>query len=391
MEIRQVIIQSVLQALQGKAEPEVLDTVQDVLVIQLNQYEIQERSTELTVSDNSTEGMLRRYIATKRIEGKAESTLRRYWEQNLKLIQFLQKPLHEITTDDIRFYMAYRRQQGRVSNRTLDGMRRCYRSFFSWLSAEGIISRNPCAALNQIKSRKQIKKPYSAVELELIRKSCTDDRDLALVEFLYSTGCRVSEVSELDTVDIDMATGECIVIGKGNKERTVYLTDVAMLHLQTYLNSRTDNSIALFAGKGTPRLTKGGIETLLKRIGRAAGVENVHPHRFRRTLATEKRQKKLNTNLTTNISVAHVVGTSFCVYNSQFVFVHIGVEVPSKLEAKDTLAILPSDIKMQAVPNIGVVSTTGNIASIAIENNIVYTNPTFPQGNYFIDLVLKRA
>ena len=292
MEIRQVIIQSVLQALQGKAEPEVLDTVQDVLVIQLNQYEIQERSTELTVSDNSTEGMLRRYIATKRIEGKAESTLRRYWEQNLKLIQFLQKPLHEITTDDIRFYMAYRRQQGRVSNRTLDGMRRCYRSFFSWLSAEGIISRNPCAALNQIKSRKQIKKPYSAVELELIRKSCTDDRDLALVEFLYSTGCRVSEVSELDTVDIDMATGECIVIGKGNKERTVYLTDVAMLHLQTYLNSRTDNSIALFAGKGTPRLTKGGIETLLKRIGRAAGVENVHPHRFRRTLCVFARLRR---------------------------------------------------------------------------------------------------
>ena len=294
MEIRQVVIQSVLQALQGKVAPETLDTVQDVLMIQLNQYEIQERSTELTVSDNSAEGILRRYIATKRIEGKAESTLRRYWEQNLKLIQFLQKPLHEITTDDVRFYLAYRRQQGRVSNRTLDGMRRCYRSFFSWLAAEGLINRNPCAALSQIKSRKQIKKPYSAVELELIRKSCTDDRDLALVEFLYSTGCRVSEVSELDTMDIDMNTGECIVIGKGNKERTVYLTDVAMLHLQTYLNSRKDNSIALFAGKGTSRLTKGGIENLLKRIGRAAGVENVHPHRFRRTLATNLLDRGMN-------------------------------------------------------------------------------------------------
>nr|DAL81352.1 MAG TPA: hypothetical protein [Caudoviricetes sp.] len=99
----------------------------------------------------------------------------------------------------------------------------------------------------------------------------------------------------------------------------------------------------------------------------------------------------LNTNLTTNISVAHVLGTSFCVYNSQFVFVHIGVEIPSKLEAKDTLAILPSDIKMQAVGNIGIVSTAGSIASISIENNIVYANPTFPQGYYFIDLVLKRA
>ena len=99
----------------------------------------------------------------------------------------------------------------------------------------------------------------------------------------------------------------------------------------------------------------------------------------------------LNTNLTTNISVAHVVGTSFCVYNSQFVFVHIGVEVPSKLEVKDTLAILPSDIKMQAVGNIGIVSTAGSIASISIENNFIYATPTFPQGYYLINLVLKRA
>lgn len=99
----------------------------------------------------------------------------------------------------------------------------------------------------------------------------------------------------------------------------------------------------------------------------------------------------LNTNLTTNISVAHVIGTSFCVYNSQFVFVHIGVEVPSKLAAKDTLAILPSDIKMQAVGNIGIVSTAGSIASISIENNFIYANPTFPQGYYLINLVLKRA
>ena len=105
----------------------------------------------------------------------------------------------------------------------------------------------------------------------------------------------------------------------------------------------------------------------------------------------EKDRRILNTNLTTNISVAHVVGTPFCVYNSQFVFVHIGVEVPSKLEAKDTLAILPSDIKMQAVGNIGIVSTAGSIASISIENNFIYTNPTFPQGYYLINLVLKRA
>lgn len=105
----------------------------------------------------------------------------------------------------------------------------------------------------------------------------------------------------------------------------------------------------------------------------------------------EKDRRILNTNLTTNISVAHALGTSFCVYNSQFVYIHIGVEVPAQLASKDMLAILPSDIKMQAVSNIGVVSTTGTIASIMIQNNIVYANPTFPQGNYLIDLVLKRA
>ena len=294
MDIRRNIIQSVLQMLHGKVDTEVIDTVQDVLVIQLNQYEIQERSTKLTVSDNSSEGLLRRYIATKRIEGKAESTLKRYWEQNLKLIQFIQNPLHEIMIDDIRFYMAYRRQQGGISNRTLDGMRRCYRTFFSWLTAEGLINRNPCTALSQIKSRKQIKKPYSAVEMELIRKSCTDKRDIALVEFLYSTGCRVSEVSGLDIMDIDTNTGECVVIGKGNKERTVYLTDVALLHLRIYLDSRNDNSIALFTGKGSNRLTKSGIENRLKRIGKTAGVTNVHPHRFRRTLATNLLDRGMN-------------------------------------------------------------------------------------------------
>lgn len=286
MESRQMIIQSVMQVLKSKVDQETLDIVQDALTIELNRYEVQERTTELSVVDNSAVGMLRRYIATKRIEGKAESTLKRYWEQNLQLIQFLGKDLNKITTDDLRLFMACRRQQNKVSNRTLDGMRRCYRSFFTWLTTEGLIEKNPCIALNQIKCRKQIKKPYTAVELELLRKSCENIRDLALVEFLYSSGCRVSEISRLDISDINMETGECCVIGKGNKERIVYLTDIALLYLKRYLEKRKDSSVALFAGKGTPRLKKGGIETLLKRIRNVAGVENVHPHRFRRTLAT---------------------------------------------------------------------------------------------------------
>lgn len=137
METRQMIIQSVMQVLKSKVDQEILDIVQDALTIELNRYEVQERTTELSVVDNSAVGMLRRYIATKKIEGKAESTLKRYWEQNLQLIQFLGKDLNKITTDDLRLFMACRRQQNKVSNRTLDGMRRCYRSFFTWLQRRG--------------------------------------------------------------------------------------------------------------------------------------------------------------------------------------------------------------------------------------------------------------
>jgi site-specific recombinase XerD len=139
-----------------------------------------------------------------------------------------------------------------------------------------------------------VKKPYSAVELERIRSACGNIRDLALVDFLYATGCRVSEVSHLDISDIDFDNLECTVIGKGNKERIVYLSDVAAMHLQEYLQGRKDVSEALFSGKGSDRLSKNGIEAALKRIGKKAKVENVHPHRFRRTLATNLLDRGMN-------------------------------------------------------------------------------------------------
>lgn len=296
MDIREMIVQKVMERLQGRAAQETIDVVQDVLITELNQYEVQERCTDVALRDGSAEAMLKKYLAVKRIEGIAESSLRRYADENLKLIRFLSKPLYEVTTYDIRFYLSYRRENGsgKVSNRTLDGMRRCYSSFFSWLTAEGLIPRNPCAALAQIKYRKTVKKPYSATEMERLRKSCDNIRDLALVDFLYSTGCRVSEVSRLDIVDVDFERMECHVIGKGNKERIVYLSDVAGMHLQEYLASRTDMSNALFAGKGSMRLGKNAIEAVLRRLGQSSGVENVHPHRFRRTLATNLLDRGMN-------------------------------------------------------------------------------------------------
>lgn len=292
-DIRASIIQSVAQALQSKADDDTINLVQDVLVMQLNKYEVIERCTEVAIRDDSAEGILKKFLATKRVEVIADSTLQRYKEINWALINYLGKPLEEITTYDLRFYLSMRRQIGKVSNRSLDGMRRCYSSFFSWLAAEGLISHNPCAALAQIKCRKMVKKPYSAAEMEKMRKACDNVRNLALVDFLYATGCRVSEVVRLDISDVDFEKMECIVLGKGNKERKVYLTEVAAMHLQEYLNSREDSCEALFVGRGK-RLGKNGIETIIKGLGKMAGVENAHPHRYRRTLATNLLDRGMN-------------------------------------------------------------------------------------------------
>lgn len=287
MDIRENIIQRVTEILLSKGQEEdVVAAVQDVLVIQLNEYEVQERCTAVAPVDTSAETILKRYLATKRIEGLADSTLRRYAEINLALIRFFAKPLCEMTTYDLRFYLSLRRQQGSVSNRTLDGMRRCYSSFFGWLAAEGLINHNPCAALAQIKYRKTVKKPFSAVELERIRKACGNARDLALVDFLYSTGCRVSEVARMDVDDVDFDQLECRVLGKGDKERIVYLSPVAAMNLKDYLDSRKDERVCLFEGRRGKRITKNGIEALIRRLGETAGVADAYPHRFRRTLAT---------------------------------------------------------------------------------------------------------
>lgn len=304
MDIRAQIINKVLLELNEKISNEVNTLIQDVLVVELNKYEVTEKCTDLTIADNSSEIMLKKFVVTKCVEGLSESTIRRYVDENKKLINFLNKPLGDITTFDIRFYLASRRKNG-VSNRTLDGMRRCYSSFFGWLYKEGLTDKNPCLGLAQIKYKKQVKKPFTAVDLEKIRMCCKNKRDLALVSFLYSTGCRVSEVSKLNIDDIDFESQECVVIGKGNKERTVYLSDVAMMHLQEYLNERKDTLEALFIGKGTERLGKTGIEALLKRIEKQIDVEDIHPHRFRRTLATNLLDRGMNIQ-----DVAEILGHS---------------------------------------------------------------------------------
>lgn len=288
MDLRNTIINDIVLSLQESLTPEQIQDVKNSLYLKLNQYEVQERTTELTALDNSPCLLLKRFIATKRVEGKAESTLKRYYDVCSQMLNSINKPIEEITTYDLRYYLASYKEKRRVSNRTLDGMRRCFKSFFTWLTSEEIIQKNPSLSLAQIKYDKVIKHSYSDVDMELLKRSCDNLRDRAMVEFLYSSGCRVSELVSLNRTDVNFSTKEVVVLGKGGKERVVYLTNVALLYLQEYLESRTDNNSCLFASLGNPhhRLSKNGIEVALKKIGRKAGVENVHPHRYRRTLAT---------------------------------------------------------------------------------------------------------
>lgn len=278
MDMREQVINKVMVEIQDIVSVDVYNKVQDVLSIELNKYEVTERCTDVAVVDDTGEKMLKTFAVVKSLEGLSDNTIKRYFRENKLLLDYLNMPLEDITTNDIRVYIASRRKEN-VSNRTLDGMRRCYATFFDWLHKEDVIPKNPCAGLKQIKFKKEIKKPFTAVELEKIKMACSNSRDTALVHFLYSTGCRVTEVSKLDVSDINFETQECTVLGKGNKERTVYISDVSMMYLKEYLSVRKDSSAALFSGKGTERLGKSGIEAILKRLEKKSGVPNVHPIR----------------------------------------------------------------------------------------------------------------
>lgn len=287
MDIRNDIVDTIMLKMQNAIDELAMERLQAVLLDKLDKYEISERSTEIVVRDGTAEGLLRKYLATKRIEGKSERTIKRYADLLSTFISQLDRRLHELTAFDIRLYLSMYKEKRKVKNRTLDNMRKVLSSFFSWLHDEEFIPRNPCRAVKSIKYDKVLRLPFSGEELERLKSACTNARDIALIHFLHATGCRVSEVVSVDVSDVDFQNRELVVYGKGGKERTVYLTQVASMYLEEYLKKRKDGSKALFTGKGSNRIQKNGIEAAVKRIGERAGVDNVHPHRFRRTLATE--------------------------------------------------------------------------------------------------------
>lgn len=233
--------------------------------------------------------ILKEFVVAKRGEGCSVETLRSYFQTIRHLLLWFQdRPILEITGSDMKAYLTQYQTEKHVSNSTLDNMRRNFNSFFNYLCVEDYIDKNPMLRVRKIKSDTTLKLPFTEEELERIRDACGNIRELALVDFLYSTGVRVSELVNCDIHDINLQTQEGVVYGKGGKERMVYLDTRSKLHVERYLQYRCDKNPALFVGPNAPylRVTKGGVEYILRDIGHRAHVENVHPHRFRRTLAT---------------------------------------------------------------------------------------------------------
>lgn len=250
-------------------------------------------SLERATTDHNTElessnELLDRFIATKELEGRSRGTLKYYRNTVEKMLQSINKRVQAITTDDLREYLSQYQNSCHVSKTTVDNIRRNLSSFFNWLEDENYILKSPIKRIHKIKSTIAIKEIYADDEIERMRDACQELRDLALIEMLASTGIRVGELVRLNREDINFQERECVVLGKGDKERTVYFDAKTSLHLHEYLNSRIDSNEALFVGLRKPhnRLNICGVEVRVRKIGYESGIKKCHPHKFRRTLAT---------------------------------------------------------------------------------------------------------
>lgn len=236
-------------------------------------------------SDSDSEDLLRYFIDAKRVEGKSEKTIARYEYILRKLLKETKVPFSKMTVFHIRRYCENERTRG-IAASTREGYRNIFSSFFGWLCREGLISQNPMNNITAIKSPKVERRPFSPVDIAKLEEAAENARDRALIAFLLSTGCRVSEVCGVNRDQINWQELSLTVRGKGDKDRTVYIDEVTAMLLQRYLEERQDDDPALFCGHKTGRLAANGIRAMLKRLEKISGVENVHPHRFRRTLAT---------------------------------------------------------------------------------------------------------
>lgn len=284
--MKKELIAEVMQRMLACLDNAQLKQLQQALEKTLFHYEVTE--VIVTPEENDNTKLLDTFIAAKRVEGCSEKTLKYYRTTIESMLESMEKNVRRILTEDLRNYLTEyqnRNQSGRV---TIDNIRRILSSFFAWLEVEDYVVKSPVRRIHKVKTATCIKETYTDEDLERMRDHCENLRDLAIIDMLASTGMRIGEMVLLNRKDINFNERECVVYGKGDKERVVYFDARTKLHLMEYLESRTDSNPALFVTLQSPheRIKIGGIETRLRDIGKKLNIIKVHPHKFRRTLAT---------------------------------------------------------------------------------------------------------
>lgn len=283
--MKQKIMEEIVQQMLHYLDNAQLQKLQEVLEHSLYSYEISSKATEV---EDDSQKLIDSFVYAKRIEGCSEKTLKYYRTTIEAMTEAIDKSVRHMQTDDLRAYLTEYQEKHDSSRVTIDNIRRILSSFFSWLEDEDHILKSPVRRIHKVKTATNIKETYTDEELEKMRDNCTELRDLAIIDMLTSTGMRIGEMVLLNKADINFNERECIVFGKGDKERVVYFDARTKIHLQNYIDSRTDSDQALFVTLRAPhtRITIGGIESRLREMGKSLEIEKVHPHKFRRTLAT---------------------------------------------------------------------------------------------------------
>lgn len=288
--MKTIFINDILQAMIDGLDNRQMEKLKQVLEYNLFEYElIQTDKMDNTMEqDNKNSELVNLFLAAKHVEGCSEKSLKYYRSTIESMLAYLNKSLKHIITDDLRTYMTHYQTINNASRVTVDNIRRILSTFFTWLEDENYILKSPVRRIHKVKTGTVVQETYTDEALELMRDNCKKMRDLAMIDMLASTGMRVGEMVLLNREDIDFQERECIVFGKGDKERTVYFDARTKLHLKRYLKERKDDNPALFVRTKYPynRLGIGGVEFIVRQMGRKLNLNKVHPHKFRRTLAT---------------------------------------------------------------------------------------------------------
>ena len=286
--MKETFLSAVIHRLESNFTADQITKVVEVVEDELSKYEINRQASDEEVRMQENSQLVGIFLSAKRIEGCSEKTIHYYQSSIEKLLTAIKKEVCNMTTNDIRCYLAEQQDTKHLSKVTIDNLRRIFSSFFSWLEDEDYITKSPVRRIHKVRTDTLVKEVLSDESMEVLRDGCTEIRDIAMIDMLASTGVRVGELVKMNREDIDFQERQCVVFGKGNKEREVYFNARAKIHLKRYLDERTDNNPALFVSFSVPhsRLTISGVETRLRQLGKRANILKVHPHKFRRTLAT---------------------------------------------------------------------------------------------------------